>query len=84
MKLTIALALLLIPSCVVASDAATIKRLMKRIEVLEQRLAVAESTPVERSRVVSVKTAKRLVWIPPRQTCDEDDFTPGRWELRDR
>ena len=22
----------------------------------------------------------RMRWIPPRQNCDEDDYTPGRWE----
>lgn len=60
--------------------------LLARIAALEAKIKQLEagcSCGCECSRASSkpATSGPRRVWIPPRQTRDEDDYTPGRWEV---
>ena len=60
--------------------------LLARIAALEAKIKQLEagcSCGCECSRAATkpAPIGPRRVWIPPRQTRDEDDYTPGRWEV---
>lgn len=60
--------------------------LRRAITTLEARVKQLESRPAcpcARSATTTPAPRKPVtVWIPPRQTRDEDDYTPGRYEVR--
>lgn len=67
-----------------AGESSRVDALLARIAALEAKIKRLESgCGCECSRASSkpATSGPRRVWIPPRQTRDEDDYTPGRWEV---
>lgn len=56
--------------------------LLARIAALEAKIKRLEcGCECSRAATKPATISPRRVWIPPRQTRDEDDYTPGRWEV---
>lgn len=67
-----------------AGESSRVDALLARIAALEAKIKKLEAgCGCECSRAATAPKASgpRRVWIPPRQTRDEDDYTPGRWEV---